>query len=998
MPASNSPPARAIEPLLLEREGELAAIASLLSAARGGNGGVGFIEGPAGAGKTSLIQAAVGQALEAGYEVLRATGDALETTHLFGIVHQLFDPLLRGRATDQYGDLFSGHAALARPMLLGEAVGVEGRGVGVEGVSAGGGASASDQLRSGALAHGLYWFVAQLCDRAPVLLAVDDLQWSDPSSLSWLLYLARRADQLRVAIVLGSKPVADEGSGPVIRRLQALAGASRLEPAPLSPAAVAGVVRRRAPGVGEELCRAAWEASGGNPFLVEVAAQMLEVGEMRLDRAQLAPAQLLATVEAHLAELAPAAARLARALAIWEAPVSLADAATLADLPLAAAGEARDALATGGWLADSALVALRHPLVRDAVVHLVSIRERDELHRRAMTHLLGSGRPVEEAATHAAATIPTGSADVLDVLLAAARVAAGAGALEDEEALLRRALEEPPGPANRPEVLALLARAAASNGALDAGELCEQAIAEATEVGQRQQLRSRYARLLLDAQRSRRAIDVLTEALGEDDGSDPALWTELFCSRLVALRMDPDHRREWEEESRHLDDIELDGDVPAARALKAELSYRNGVAGIGLEEARRWLGEAVGGPDGHLLAVTAPQAFATAMQAAVQVEEFALGSEVAHRALEHARAAGFASTYLLASSYAAVFLLRCGQPRLALAEVATGDELEREPPVLVPLNAGTAAAAYLELGLLSEAEWELTRVGDGSGYERELTITGCAEALGQLRLAQGRFAEALETFRSMGAGSPAHAGANPSTNLWRSGAARAAILLGNTSLAVALSEEELGLARAWGAPRALGISLTTAALVALDRSKATTATGLLDEAIGVLETGADPGPLVFALGERARRHSAAGRAGDARRDHRRALDLAHRHELRLLADSLEAAMRASGDRPRSRVLRGVDALTPAELRVARAVALTGRSNAEIAADLFVSRKAIEFHLSNAYRKLGVSGRRDLAAVFATPGPPGPPGPPDPSEGPEGPESPESESVPPQMGS
>ncbi len=67
-----------------------------------------------------------------------------------------------------------------------------------------------------------------------------------------------------------------------------------------------------------------------------------------------------------------------------------------------------------------------------------------------------------------------------------------------------------------------------------------------------------------------------------------------------------------------------------------------------------------------------------------------------------------------------------------------------------------------------------------------------------------------------------------------------------------------------------------------------------------------------------------------------------------------------------------DTLTPLELRVAAAVA-RGASNREIAAELFLASKTIEFHLRQIYRKLGVSSRSQLVATLA-----GAPGLPDPS--------------------
>jgi DNA-binding NarL/FixJ family response regulator len=84
------------------------------------------------------------------------------------------------------------------------------------------------------------------------------------------------------------------------------------------------------------------------------------------------------------------------------------------------------------------------------------------------------------------------------------------------------------------------------------------------------------------------------------------------------------------------------------------------------------------------------------------------------------------------------------------------------------------------------------------------------------------------------------------------------------------------------------------------------------------------------------------------------------------ADGLAARARTelhtAGGRPRTTALTGPDALTDSERRVVeRAVA--GDTNRQIAAALFVTPKTVELHLSNAYRKLGVAGRRGLAAAL-----------------------------------
>jgi DNA-binding CsgD family transcriptional regulator len=106
----------------------------------------------------------------------------------------------------------------------------------------------------------------------------------------------------------------------------------------------------------------------------------------------------------------------------------------------------------------------------------------------------------------------------------------------------------------------------------------------------------------------------------------------------------------------------------------------------------------------------------------------------------------------------------------------------------------------------------------------------------------------------------------------------------------------------------------------------------------------------------------AGRRVDARDPLRRGLDLADRNGALVLAARAREELVAAGGRPRRRRLWGVEALTPSERRVAGLVA-SGMSNREAAEALFVTKKAVEFHLGNVYRKLGVSGRDHLAAAL-----------------------------------
>ncbi len=106
----------------------------------------------------------------------------------------------------------------------------------------------------------------------------------------------------------------------------------------------------------------------------------------------------------------------------------------------------------------------------------------------------------------------------------------------------------------------------------------------------------------------------------------------------------------------------------------------------------------------------------------------------------------------------------------------------------------------------------------------------------------------------------------------------------------------------------------------------------------------------------------AGQRVSAREPLAEALDLAARCGARPLAARAREELKATGARPRRAWRTGLEALTPSELRVVRLVA-EGRSNREIAHELYVTLKTIEGHLSRAYTKLGIEGRGQLSRIL-----------------------------------
>ncbi|MGI8946303.1 MAG: helix-turn-helix domain-containing protein, partial [Thermoleophilaceae bacterium] len=101
---------------------------------------------------------------------------------------------------------------------------------------------------------------------------------------------------------------------------------------------------------------------------------------------------------------------------------------------------------------------------------------------------------------------------------------------------------------------------------------------------------------------------------------------------------------------------------------------------------------------------------------------------------------------------------------------------------------------------------------------------------------------------------------------------------------------------------------------------------------------------------------------DARDPLLRGLEAGTRCEATMLATRARRELRACGMRPRRPAHSGPDALTAAELNVAR-LAAEGASNREIAQALFVSRRTVETHLTHTYRKLGIGARTGLAAAL-----------------------------------
>jgi AAA ATPase domain len=140
--------------LLLEREVQVAAFEALAEAARGGGGRFVVVEGSAGIGKSRLLAETRTIAGSAGMRVLAARGGEFEGEFAYGIVRQLFEPLLASAASELREELLSGPAALVEPLFGASRL-----------------AESQDQPAEGSFAilHGLYWLAANVAFQQPTL-------------------------------------------------------------------------------------------------------------------------------------------------------------------------------------------------------------------------------------------------------------------------------------------------------------------------------------------------------------------------------------------------------------------------------------------------------------------------------------------------------------------------------------------------------------------------------------------------------------------------------------------------------------------------------------------------------------------------------------------------------------------------------------------------------------------------------------------------------------
>ncbi|MGB7589135.1 MAG: AAA family ATPase [Solirubrobacterales bacterium] len=935
---------------LLEREDELATIEELLGAACGGGGGPLTIEGEAGAGKTSLLEATVRLAAEREMLVLRARGGEYERDFPYGVVRQLFEPLLSDEP--RRSELLTGNAALAAPVFEANAAAGE----------------TGDPL---AVQHGLYWLVANLAAAAPLALFVDDAQWADLASLRALVYIGRRLEELPVALALTVRTGEPGTHVGLLDELRREPAGRTITPRPLSDEAAATLVagetgRRPSNRFAETCCRAA----AGNPFLLvellrALGSEGLEPTDENAERlTQVAAADVSGSILTRLGRLGQPAVEVARAVAILEPNAEIRLIAALAGLSTDSVADASEKLVAARLLSDSSPLAYIHPLIRAAVLSDISEPQRAMLHARAARLLSEDDAAVDTVAAHLLLAEPNDDEWVTEELRAAARAALDRAAPDAAVRYLRRALREPPPRAERPMTSRELGVALLRANDADGIEILRTVRSALDDPTERAEIAIELTLSFAVRRRSAEAAAMLEESLAEipDRLSDLAAGVRgsLLLIILWGYERVPENALPKPDETFDVGSTEGRLIVQMAALLYA--------FGLGSSRGAREMTErTIPSRDTVEADTLVGMAPAGALVTMALTDRGDVLGDLFETVIETVTRRG--SLLGISGSHG----IRCychlcdGELHDAQADADTAIRISMQFGFSVALSSwlGGAVRTLVARGDFAGAEDLLDKVW----RERELS-SGLPGALllcarGELRLLTGRQAEARHDFLAAAERLSFLPLANPEVVGWRTGLALCEAALGNMEEARRRAAEATELAREAGNPRGIGIALRVQGVV----TDGAEGIALLRQAAEILAGTRARLQYAHALVELGAALRRANCRREAREPLREGLDLAHRCGAIPLEEQARTELAATGARPRKAVLTGVESLTPSELRVAR-MAADGMTNREIAQALTVTAKTVETHLRHVYQKLDVEGRAQLAAINLSPPPPG----------------------------
>ena len=903
-------------PALLDREPERAALHDLLGDLRSGRGRALVVRGEAGVGKSALLEYAIGAAAD--MQVVRAEGAESEMELAFAGLHLLCLPLL-----DRLESL---------PGPQRDALGV------------------AFGLRDGAAADrflvalAVLTLLSEAAEERPLLCVIDDAQWLDQASAQALAFAARRLQADRVGLIFAVREPDEPFRGLADLEVQGL-------PDQDARTLLRSVVRFH---LDEQVQDRILVETNGNPLALLELPRGLDpaqlAGGLGLVGAQPVPTRIEQGFRRRL-EALPADTRSLMLVAAAEPlgdPAWVWQAARRLGIP-ASAGEPAQA---DGLLETGTLVRFRHPLVRSAVYSAASPQGRRAAHR-ALAEVTDRDRNPDQWAWHSAAATAGPDEGVAAELERSAGRAQARGGIAAAAAFLRRAVELTSEPTRRSERAVTAAQVSLQAGALDAaaellatttGPLDELQQARAALV--RGQLAFASGRgsdapaLLLKAAKQLEVLDVTLARYTYLD----AWFAAVYAGRSAGVG-------DLHEVSQAARSVPTPAGEP--RPLDLLLDGLSVLVTEGRHQAAPLLREAarVFAEDDIPLAERLRCSRVALAAAALVWNEEHWGAILA-RDVQYCRQAGMLTQLALYLGPMAVISIWRGDfgaavslaaEEKALAEATGAGFVPHAALILAGFRGDEAEDAPVIEAVAAAAQ----AAGQGSGVQMSQWIS--AVLLNGL----GRYAEALVQAEQAAEQAP-----ELYVSMWvLPELIEAATRTQQTQLAADALDRLAG---------ATSIGQTDWGQGIYARSRALLTEG--EEAERCYREAADRLGRTQFRSELARTHLLYGewlrreaRRTDARAQLRAAYDMFTDIGMKAFAGRASRELLATGATARRRTVDTREQLTPQEMQIAR-LARDGLSSPEIAAQLFISPRTVQYHLGKVFAKLNVNSRGHLARV------------------------------------
>jgi DNA-binding CsgD family transcriptional regulator len=920
---------------VIGRHREREATVEFLTGLENGLGGVLVFAGEPGIGKTTVWQDAVDKARASSFVVLVARPVEAEAGLAFAGLSDLFEPL---------GDVVL--AGLAEPQR---------RALEVALLRADPGRERIDQR---AVSAGTRAVLEQLAKVAPVVVAVDDLQWLDRASMRVLQFAIRRLAELPVGVVASQR--IEPGVRPplVLEPVVAAERLTRLELGPLSVVALREVLEKRLgrPFGYRNLVRIG-KAARGNPFFALEIARALPPNAAVGMAALPIPDRLLEVVEARILALPKRTRRVLLAAAAIPGPRIDLVTAVSGGTPAESLKALERAEAGGIINIESSRLRFTHPLFAAAVHALAPTSERRRIHRQLATVT----DDIEERARHLAmgaeGTDP-GLAALLDDAAEHARARGGPESAV-ELATWARTLTPPDASFEiRRRTVQIAEYLFRAGELLQAREMLEYLLEQPSTGLERAGALRLLGEIHSYEDSFPQAVQALHEAL-ELTGDDRQLRLITELNLAFAMGMEGDFAAGSEHAGRALNLAELEGESASVAEALAFSAYTDLILGQGLDEAKVERALRLEDPDRPVPILVRPSFCAGCIaQAEGHLERcdqllLPLRARIQDRGDE--RDLVHVCTYLTWSA--------SWQGHLALAEeyalqaIQSSERMDGDSLRCMALAFGAVASAYAGDARLTESRAEeslvlMSRTGS------KIAVLWASWALALVALSRDDPKGADDVLGPLTAmferGVP-----EPIQAFFLPDEIEALISLGRLGeaedLLIGFEESARRLGRAWG----LMLACRCRALLAA-------AGGDLDGASAWADQTLSRGEDIELRIEVARSFLVAGRIERRRRrkaiaaDHlRRAATLFEEMGAALWAERAQAELGRVGLRPAPPAQ-----LTESERRVAE-LAASGLTNREVSAQLFMSPKTVEANLARIYRKIGVHSRAQLGAHLAS---------------------------------